>query len=106
MIFVKHSDLGHAFNRNMKIMSIHLYKWSDSLVVRWQLIDQANLESKLGKAFLIYNIAFVFKFKIVLIFYVISWWALHLSFIFSRFYFHYFQGFFTLLLSAATFVVC
>ena len=40
---MKYSDLGHAFNRNMNIMSIRECKWSDNLVVRWQLTDQANL---------------------------------------------------------------
>ena len=90
----------------MKIMSIHEANGLDSLVVRWQLADQAY-GSKLGKAFFLYNcqIASFFKFKNVPIFYVISWWDLHLSFIFSRFYFHYFLGFLTLFLSAATFVV-
>ena len=37
MIFVcfrEYSGLGHAFNRNMKIMSIHECNWSGSLVQR------------------------------------------------------------------------
>ena len=72
-------------------MSIHKCKWSDSLVVRRQLPDQAYLDRNLEKAFYyIYEcqIAYFFKFMIiiVLIFYIISWWALHFSFIFSRFY--------------------
>ena len=47
----KYSDLGHAFNRNMKIMSIHEFKWSGSLVVRWQLTGQAYLDRSLEKPF-------------------------------------------------------
>ena len=54
MIFVNNSDLGHAFDRNMKIMSIHECKGSDSLVVRWQLTDQAYLQRNLENPFL-YN---------------------------------------------------
>ena len=52
---MKYSDLGHAFNRNIKIMSFHKCKWSDSLVVRWQLTVQAYLDRNLEKAFFIYN---------------------------------------------------
>ena len=51
---MKYSDLDHAFNRNMKIMSIHKinkYKSSDSLVVRWKLTDQAYLDRNLEKPF-------------------------------------------------------
>ena len=51
------------------------------LVVRWELTNQAYLDRNLEKPFL-YNIVklhLFFKFKIVLIFYVISWWALHLN---------------------------
>ena len=56
MIFVRFHevlDLGYAFNRNMKIMWIHECKWPDSLVVRWQLTDQAYLDRNLEKPFLI-----------------------------------------------------
>ena len=41
--------------RNMKIMSFHECKWSGSLVVRWQLTDQAYLDQNLEKHFFIYN---------------------------------------------------
>ena len=71
---MKYSDLGHAFYVNMKMMSIHKCKMSGSLVVRWQLTDLVYLDRNLDKPF--FNdcqIASVFKSKIVLVFYVISW---------------------------------
>ena len=34
-----------------EVMSIHKCKWSDSLVVRWQLTDQANPDRNLEKPF-------------------------------------------------------
>ena len=49
---MKYSDLGHAFNRHMKTMSIRECKWPGSLVVRWQLTDQAHLDRNLEKLFL------------------------------------------------------
>ena len=55
---MKYSDIGHAFNRTMKIMSIHLCKRSDSLVVRWQLTDQAYLDRNLEKPFLCTRVIF------------------------------------------------
>ena len=72
---MKYSDLGHAFNRNMKIMSIHECKFSGSLMVRWQLKDLAYLDRNLEKPFY-YNIQIASVSKLV--FYVISWRALHL----------------------------
>ena len=91
---MKYFDLGHAFNRNIKIMSFHKCKWSDRLVVRWQLTVQAYLDRNLEKAFLyiIVKLIFFFKFMIVLLFYVISWWALYFSFI-IHFYFQHFPRF-------------
>ena len=67
---MKYPDFSHAFNRKMKIISFHLCKWSDSLVVRWQFTDQAYLDRNLEKPlFLFYcQIASFFKFKIVLVF--------------------------------------
>ena len=38
----------------MKIMSIQECKWSGSLVVRWQLSDQAYLDGNLEKPFYIH----------------------------------------------------
>ena len=58
--FVKYSDFGHAFNSNMNIMSIHEYKWCGSLVVRWQLTDQAYLNRNLEKPFYNCQIASLF----------------------------------------------
>ena len=51
---MKYFDLGDAFNRNMKIMSIQECKWSGSLMLRWQLTDQAFLDRKLEMNFFIY----------------------------------------------------
>ena len=68
---MKYSDLGHAFNRNMKIMWIHECKWSDSLVVMWQLTDQAYLDQNLEKPFLIIvklHLSFFFNLRLFLYF--------------------------------------
>ena len=48
---MKYSDLGHAFNSNMKIMSIHECKCPGSLMARWQLTDQAYLDRNLEMPF-------------------------------------------------------
>ena len=69
---MKYSDLGHALNRIMKIMSIHECKWPGSLVVRWQHTDQTYLGRKLEKTVFIIVKLHLF-FKIVLVVYVISW---------------------------------
>ena len=49
---MKYSDLGDAFNRYMKIKSIQECNWSGSLMVRWQLTDQAFLDRNLQMHFL------------------------------------------------------
>ena len=72
-------------------------------MVRWQLTDQAYLDRNVEEPFfyIIVKLHLFFKKnKIVLVFYVISCWALHLSLVFSRFYIHCFLGFLTLFLSA------
>ena len=53
MIFVRFRDLldlAHVFTENVNILSIHLYKWSDGLVVS-QHIPGSNP----GKYFIISN---------------------------------------------------
>ena len=75
---MKYSDLGHAFNRNMKIMSIHEIKWSGSLVVTFVggnlQIKPTWIETWKSLFFIIVKLhLFFFKFKIVLVVYVISW---------------------------------
>ena len=57
------------FNRTMKIMSIHECKWSGTLVVRWQLTDQAYLDRNLEK--ILYLILF-FKSKILFLYFTSS----------------------------------
>ena len=70
---MKYSDLGHAFNRNMKIMSTNkangLIAKKFFIVVRWQLTDQAYLD----ETFYIIVKLHPFSNLIVLVFYVISW---------------------------------
>ena len=41
---------------NTEVMSIHKCKWSDSLVVRWQLTDQAYPDRNLEKPFFNINL--------------------------------------------------
>ena len=70
---MKYSDLGHAFNRNMKIMSIHKYKWSDSLVVRWHLqIKPTGIKTWKSLFYTIVQLHPFLKIKIVLIYFTIS----------------------------------
>ena len=57
---MEYSDLGHAFTENMKIMSIRLCKWSDSLVVYLTTYKSSMPESKLGR-----NLFFYIIFKLL-----------------------------------------
>ena len=74
MIFVwlvEYSNLGHAFTKNMKIMSIRLCNWFDSLVVSGLLPNQAYLDRNLEGTFL-YNCQIAFFFKLILFVYFTS----------------------------------
>ena len=66
---MKYSDLGHAFNRNKNKMSLHECKLSGSLVVRWQLTDQAYLDRNMEKPFF-YKIVKLHLFFVFLFFYL------------------------------------
>ena len=66
---MEYSDLGHAFTENIKIMSIHLCKWSDSLVVTLTNNKSSIPGSKLGRNLFLYNYQISFFFKLILFVY-------------------------------------
>ena len=67
----KYSKLTYAFTENVKIMSVHLSKLPDGLVVNSLKTDRPYLYQISKKTYVLYNYqmyAFFFKIKVVRIF--------------------------------------